>query len=154
VAVAVAQVERSRRIDAPTEQVYAHIADVAGIVAMLESLRSWEAMDDQGAYRFTLRSYSALGYRFQPVAELRMTWTSPQGVTFEPVGESATRAAANGSIELQRTDGRTTARIHVDLRLELPIPRLLTGAAGAVLRHELSSGFDRMLRRLDEAATA
>jgi len=154
VAVAVAEVERSRRIAAPTEQVYARIADVEGIVAMLESLRSWEAMDDDGAYRFTLRSYSALGYRFQPEAELRMTWTEPQGVTFEPVGESARRAAANGAIELEHIDGRTTARIRVDLRLELPIPKLLTGAAAAVLRHELSSGFDRMLRRLDEATTA
>lgn len=152
--VAVAEVERSRHIDAPIDRVYRHIADVDGIVGILESLRAWEALDDRGAYRFTLRSYSALGYRFQPEAELRMTWTEPERVDFEPVGESAQRAAAHGAIELRDRDGRTAASIRVNLQLELPIPGLLTGAAAAVLRHELSSGFDRMLHRLDKAATS
>lgn len=151
--VAVAEVERSRHIQAPVAQVYPHIADVEGIVGMMESLRDWEPIDDQGAYRFTLRSYSALGFRFQPVAELRMTWSAPHRVDFEPVGESARRAAAEGAIELQDRDGQTAASIRVALRLELPIPSLMTGAAAAVLRHELAGGFDRMLHRLDLAAT-
>lgn len=153
VSIAVAEVERSRDIDAPIDRVYGHIADVDGIVGILESLRDWEALDDHGAYRFTMRSYSALGYRFQPEAELRLTWTEPQRIDFEPVGESAQRAAAHGAIELRDRDGRTAACVRVNLRLELPIPSLLTGAAAAVLRHELSSGFDRMLHRLDKATT-
>lgn len=153
VSIAVAEVERSRHIQAPVAQVYRHISDVEGIVGMMESLRDWEPIDDRGAYRFTLRSYSALGFRFQPVAELRMTWSAPTRVDFEPVGESARRAAAEGAIELHDREGQTAASIRVSLRLDLPIPSLMTGAAGAVLRHELAGGFDRMLHRLDLVTT-
>ena len=151
--VAVAEVERSRHIQAPITAVYAQIADVEGIVGMMESLRDWQPIDDEGAYRFTLRSYAALGFRFQPVAELRMTWSPPRRVDFEPVGESAQRAAAEGAIELQERGDQTAAAIRVALRLELPIPGLMSGAAAAVLRHELAGGFDRMLHRLDLAVT-
>lgn len=152
-AVAVAEVERSRRIAAPTTEVYARIDHVDGIVALMESLRHHEPLDAEGAYRFRLRSYSALGYRFQPEAELRLTWTPGSRVNFEPVGDSARRAAATGAIELREDGGATTASIRVRLELDLPIPGLLTGAAGAVLRHELAAGFDRMLRRLEAGVT-
>lgn len=151
--VAIAEVERSRHIQAPVAQVYRHIADVEGIVGMMESLRDWEPIDDRGGYRFTLRSYSALGFRFQPVAELRMRWSAPYRVDFEPVGESARRAAAQGAIELQERGEQTAASIRVAMRLEVPIPSLMSGAAAAVLRHELAGGFDRMLHRLDLAVT-
>jgi carbon monoxide dehydrogenase subunit G len=147
-----ARVERSTRIDAPRDAVWAQIDTIDGVAAMMTSLREHDDLGD-GLYRFTLRSYSALGHRIVPEAELKVRWHPPALVTFEPVGESTRHARAHGQLRLADADaGVTTATVAADITLFVPIPRLLAPAAVALLSHELRSGFDRFLERLEASA--
>lgn len=142
------QVDRDRRIAAPVDHVWGQISDVDGLVHTMQSMRGYDHVGDD-RYHFTMKTYSALGYRVSPAATVRVRWHPPDRITFEPTDEALERAHATGGIELEPIDDAvTTARIHLDLTVELPIPSLLGPPAAAMMRHELGAGFDRFLDRL------
>lgn len=122
---------------------------LGGLIDALEEIRPL----DGGGHLFLLRTVHALGQRFRPGAKLQVAFVAPERVTFEPVAESADAADAAGVVSLTATDdGDTHAQVSIDVRLILPLPRLLAGPASALLAHELRSGFDGFLDNLATVA--
>lgn len=147
-----ARVSRRITVPQPRESVWRRVEDMDGIAGLMPSLERCTPLGD-GQYHWQLRSYTALGYRFSPEVTLAVEWRRPDRISFTPTAASSQRATGGGALRLDAVDVTATeVSMEADVRIDLPVPRLLVGPAGAVLTREFRSGFDRFLARLADAA--
>ncbi|MFT5222092.1 MAG: hypothetical protein ACI867_000389 [Glaciecola sp.] len=131
-------------------QIYAEMADVALLAALIPSVR--RCFEVQDRWRWEMKTYRALGLSVTPEFDVDAVFSNEQGVRFRPVGEVTEGARGEGEIGL--TAGRigadflTEIRIEMTVTVDLQLPRMLGSAVGRIVTREVRQVIDDLADRL------
>lgn len=140
-------VSSQARLPAPVETAWAAIADVPDMAALMGVRRCTPI---QGGWRWDLGERGALGRSVQVLFDVATTQRAPHEVVFEPIGDAARWASGRSVITLTAAGAQTDVTVRLPLSLDLPIPRLLGGPIGSVIRREMQQMLDGFLARWAE----
>lgn len=148
------EVRRSREIAAERERVHQTVADTPTVAELIPRVQTATPLGPD-TWRWTLEEHHALGHTVQPAFTVRIEDHAPSGVRFvhQPDPGAPDGRAGGGITLVAASSEATTATVDVEVSLDLPIPRLIRGAARALIELEVRRSVDRFLAALDERVT-
>lgn len=145
-----ADVREVRSIPATSATLWPLVADIPSLARLIPRVERVEPVGE--AWRWTMEPLSGAGYTVRPVFATSVSREEPVRVELHHVPDPGSAADASGAVVLRAADGVTRVSFHLQLVLELDLPRLLVPVVRQLLDHGLARLGKDFLHELAGAA--
>lgn len=143
-----AETTESVTFDAPLEKVWAVLSDPEAAAQYVPDLVSIEPLgDDRYAYTFEPVGFKSI--RFEPRYTARFTVEPDSRIRWEAEPGGTLRQSGEWRLE-ETDDGATRGELRVEVEADLPVPRLLKGAATPFFKDQFSRTIRRWVANLEQ----